>query len=113
MITSSLTGQDMTADEIIRKVNDWMRSFTAEQKTISRDQLYGLIQHPIGGFLNVGLSTLYSISDKSAALVPTFKYSLSDNVDLMAYFSFNFGREGKLYSKLLGNSGIVRARIYF
>ena len=94
-------------------LNDWMRSLASEQKAISRDQVYGLIQHPVGDFLNLGLSTIYSISDKSYAIIPTANYSLSDNVDLMAYLNFNFGKEGKVFSKLQGNGGLLRARIYF
>jgi len=94
-------------------LNDWMRLMAMEQKAISRDQVYVFIQHPAADLLNVGLSTIYSISDGSIALVPTLNYSLSDNVDIFAYLNLNFGKEGKLFSKSMGNGGLIRARVYF
>ena len=66
-------------------LNDWMRLFVQEQKAVSRDQIYSFIQHPATDLLNVGISTIFSISDKSLALVPTLNYSLSENVEIMAY----------------------------
>ena len=94
-------------------LNDWMRLIAMEQKAISRDQIYVFIQHPATDLLNVGLSTIYSISDNSLALVPTLSYSLSDNVEIFAYLNLNFGKEGKVFSKNMGNGGLLRARVYF
>jgi len=94
-------------------LNDWMRSLAMEQKSITRDQVYVFIQHPATDLLNVGVSTIYSLSDKSMALVPTLNYSFSDNVEIFAYLNFNFGAEGKVFSKKMGNGGLVRVRVYF
>lgn len=94
-------------------LNDWMRSFAAEQKAISQDQIYILVQHPVMDFLSLGLSSIYSISDKSLAFVPMLSYSLSENVDIMAYVNYNFGKEGTAFSKSTGNGGLLRARVYF
>ncbi|HEA65166.1 MAG TPA: hypothetical protein ENI02_03400 [Candidatus Aminicenantes bacterium] len=94
-------------------LNDWMRMITLEQKAISRDQIYVLIQHPAADLLSVGISTIYSISDNSFALVPTLNYSLSDNVEVFAYLNINFGKEGKVFGKNMGNGGVIRARVYF
>ena len=93
--------------------NDWMRLFTNEQKTIARDQAYVLIQHPLTELLDGGLTSVLCLSDQSVVLVPTLTYSLWENVDVMAYFSFNLGEPGTLYDKNLGNGGMLRARIYF
>lgn len=94
-------------------INDWMRLFAAEQKAISRDQVYVFVQHPVTDLLILGLSSLYSISDNSLALIPTLNYSLSENVDIMAYLNLNLGKEGKVFSKSQGNGGLIRARVYF
>lgn len=94
-------------------INDWMRLFATEQKSISRDQVYAFIQHPVTDLLSLGLSSIYSISDNSLALVPTLNYSLSENVDVMAYLNFNLGKEGKAFAKSQGNGGLIRARVYF
>ncbi|UCE08808.1 MAG: hypothetical protein JSW07_14900 [bacterium] len=94
-------------------LNDWMRLFATEQKAISRDQVYSFVQHPITDFMQLGLSSIYSISDNSLALVPTFDYSFSQNMDIMAYLNFNFGKDGTAFSKLQGNGGLLRARVYF
>ena len=94
-------------------LNDWMRMIALEQKAISRDQIYVFIQHPAADLLSVGISTIYSISDNSFALVPTLNYSLSDNVEVFAYLNINFGKEGKVFAKNMGNGGVIRARVYF
>jgi hypothetical protein len=94
-------------------LNDWMRQFASEQKAISRDQLFALVQHPVTDFLTVGSSFIYSISDNSLAIVPTLNYSFFENMDIMAYLNTNTGSEGTVYSKKSGNGGIIRARVYF
>ena len=94
-------------------LNDWTRQLTAEQKAISRNQLYTFITHPMTDLIDLGTSCIYSISDKSLALIPTLNYSYSANVDIMAYLNFNFGRDGTVYSKSTGNGGLLRARVYF
>ena len=93
--------------------NDWMRLFTNEQKSIAQDQTYILIQHPLTELLDGGMTGVFCISDKSYVLVPTFTYSLWENVDVMAYFSFNMGDPGTLYAKELGNGGMLRAKVFF
>jgi len=94
-------------------INDWMRLFATEQKTISRNQVYVLFRHPVTDFIHLGLSAIHSISDGSLALVPMFTYSFSQNVDIMSYVNVNFGKKGAAYSPLQGNGGLLRARIYF
>jgi hypothetical protein len=94
-------------------LNDWMRVFTAEQKTISRDQVYMFVQHPVTDLINLGLQSIFSISDGSLALVPVMNYSFSENIDIMAYLNINLGKEGTVFSSNMGNGGMLRARIYF
>ncbi|MGB3341748.1 MAG: hypothetical protein WBB37_09745 [bacterium] len=94
-------------------LNDWMRYFVGETKTLSRDQMYGFIQYPLSDLILVGSSAIYSISDRSVAIVPTIYYSLFENVDLTLMFNFYLGEEGKLFSSSLGNGGYLRAQIYF
>lgn len=94
-------------------LNDWMRMLAQEQKAIARDQLYVFIQHPVGDFLYLGLSSIYSLSDNSLALVPTLNYSLSENVEIIAYLNFLTGKEGTAYAKTLGSGGMFRIRVYF
>jgi hypothetical protein len=94
-------------------LNDWMRLFAAEQKAISRDQVYMLIQHPVTDLIQLGLQSIYCISDNSLALVPVLNYSFSANIDIMAYLNLNIGKEGTVFSKSMGNGGMLRARVYF
>ena len=94
-------------------LDDWMRYFTAEQKAVSRDQLYTLIQHPVTDFIELGMMSIISISDGSVALVPTFNWSFSENLDIMAYVNVNFGKDGTAFSKMTGSGALIRARIYF
>jgi hypothetical protein len=94
-------------------INDWMRFLAAEKKSICQDQAYVYVQHPATDLLNVGLQTVYCISDNSLAFVPTLGYSISDNVEIYAYLNFNLGKEGTVYGKTMGNGGLLRLRAYF
>jgi len=94
-------------------LNDWMRQFAVEQKTISHDQIYVFIQHPATDLLSLGLSSIYSISDNSFVLIPTLNYNISENMEIMAYLNFNYGIEGTAFSKSAGSGGLLRARVYF
>ncbi len=94
-------------------LNDWMRQLAAEQKAISRDQLYLLLQHPVTDFIDLGTSCLYSLSDQSVAIIPTLNYSFAANMQITAYININLGSDGSVYSTESGNSGLVRARVYF
>ncbi len=94
-------------------LNDWMRFYAVEQKSISRNQVYIFAQHPVTDLLNLGLINITSFSDGSFAFVPTLVYSLSDNVEIYAYLNFNFGKESTSYSKSQGNGALIRVRVYF
>jgi hypothetical protein len=94
-------------------LNDWMRLFAAEQKAISRDQIYIFVRHPVTDLMHLGLQSVYCISDNSLTLIPTLNYSLSENIDIIAYLNFNLGEEGKVFAKTMGNGAMLRARIYF
>ena len=90
-----------------------MRFVAAEQKTICRDQIYGIIQHPVTDLIFLGFSGIYCISDNSYALVPMLSSSVTNNVELLVYLNFYLGKEGTFYASNLGNGGMIRARIYF
>ena len=92
-------------------LNDWMRVLISEQRTVTREQIYVHIKHPITDSLDLSISNIYCISDNSLALVPTLSYNPSKNVEIMAYLNLNFGKEGK--SNSVGNQGLLRARVYF
>ena len=94
-------------------LNDWMRFITGETKTISQDQMYGLIQYPLTDLILVGGSVLFCASDQSAALVPMLYYSLFENVELTCMLNVYVGEEGKNYSSRLGSGGFIRANVYF
>jgi hypothetical protein len=100
-------------DYLSLDVNDWMRFFSSEQKAVTRDQLYALVQHPVTDLLVLGFQNLISLSDGSLAFVPFARYSLSDDAELFAYFNLNIGLEGKTYGRSLGQGGLFRLRVYF
>jgi hypothetical protein len=94
-------------------LNDWMRYITGEVKTLSRNQIYGLIQHPITDFVSIGSMGVFSISDQSAALIPMVNYSMFENVDITLMLNIYTGEEGKAFNHSFGNGGLVRANVYF
>ncbi len=94
-------------------LNDWMRFFVGETKTLPSDQFYGLIQYPLTDMLQVGGSTIFSISDMSAAIIPMVQYSLFQNIELTFMGNIYLGEKGTAYSSSLGNGAFLRASVYF
>ena len=94
-------------------LNDWMRFFAGETKTLCRDQLYGLVNFPLTDMLNIGASLIVGISEWSTAIVPMIQYSLFQNVELTFMGNIYIGEEGTTYSSKVGSGAFVRATIYF
>lgn len=94
-------------------LNDWMRYFTAAQKTVTRDQIYGLVRHPVSDLADLGLFGVVGLNDGSLTLAPTLQASLSDDVEVFAYLNVNIGRKGTAFGSNQGQGALLRARIYF
>jgi len=94
-------------------LNDWLRYFAAESRTISRDNLYLYCDYPLTDLIHCGGSAIISVSDGSFGMVPTVSYNIFQNVEMNLFAGFNFGSEGKALSADQGSSGILRLRIYF
>ncbi|MGB7054483.1 MAG: hypothetical protein WBE28_04100 [bacterium] len=101
------------SDHESRNLNDWMRFLVGETKTITRDQVYGLINYPLTDMLNIGTSAIMDISGWSAAIVPMVQYSLFQNVELTLMGNIYIGTTGTAYSSTLGNGAFLRATVYF
>lgn len=94
-------------------LNDWMRYLNTETKALSRHQIYLYSLYPATDLFNIGGSMVCSISDYSLLLMPTFEYSLSNNLTLTFFGNIYAGREGTMYSNDMGNGGVLRLRAYF
>jgi hypothetical protein len=94
-------------------INDWLRFYLGENKTISRDQIYGMISYPLTDLINLQLLSILSVNDVSAAIVPVIDYNIFENVDLNIMGNIYTGSEGKVYNSRLGNGLLIRARVYF
>lgn len=94
-------------------LNDWMRFFTGETKTISSDQIYGLVTYPVTDLLLIGGYAIFSVSDYSAAIIPMIQYSLFENVDLLFLGNIYTGEEGTPYGSNLGDGFLLRASVYY
>lgn len=94
-------------------LTDWMRYFTGERRTLGKTQAYLYSQLPLTELISAGGSVIGCISDESIALVPQLNYSLFQDVELTAFGNFFAGKAGGMYSKDLGNGGLVRLRVYF
>lgn len=94
-------------------LNDWLQFITAQTKTISRDQIYASLTHPMTDLITAGTSVITSLNDGSLSLIPSFTYSLFENVDLSLFLNFNLGKKGSNYDRTLGNGGTARLQIYF
>lgn len=94
-------------------INDWLRFYLGESKTICRDQVYGMMSYPMTDLINLQILSIFSVNDGSAAIVPMIDYNIFENVDLDIMGNLYTGGEGKVYNSRLGNGAIIRARVYF
>lgn len=94
-------------------LNDWMRYLAAEQRALSRNQCYALVQHPLGDLMQLGLSAIYSLSDGSVAFLPTFNWTPLENLEILAYLNLYQGEKTAVFNSNMGNGGLVRVRAYF
>jgi hypothetical protein len=94
-------------------LNDWMRFFLAESKSIARHNLYIYGEYPLTDLMTINNSIVMSLSDRSLALVPGLGYSLFQDVQLTVFISVNTGRSGTAYDSDQGSGGILRLRAYF
>ncbi|MCK4656282.1 MAG: hypothetical protein KAT85_04600 [candidate division Zixibacteria bacterium] len=92
---------------------DWMRYFTLETKTLARDQAYLYSIYPVTDLINAGASIVCAISDNSMLLIPTAEYSITNNLTCTLFGNIYIDSEGKMYSRLLGNGGMIRLQAYF
>ena len=93
-------------------LTDWMRYFSAEQKSINRYQVYLLLQHPVSDQTQAGMS-IVAAGDGSVVLLPTLTTTPYENLEVLAYLNLYIGEELKAFNPNQGNGGILRARIYF
>ncbi len=94
-------------------LTDWTRYLLGESKTIGQSQAYIYSQDPLTDLINIGGSVIGCINDESIAVVPQLTYSLFQDVELTALGNLFLGEEGTMYSKNLGNGGLIRLRVYF
>jgi hypothetical protein len=94
-------------------INDWLRFYLGENKTICLDQIYAMISYPVTDLINLQLLSIFSANDGSAAVVPVIDYNIFENMDLNIMGNVFTGGEGKAYNSKLGNGLVVRARAYF
>lgn len=93
--------------------NDWMHLLFAEKRSITHDQLYAFVQHPLTDLIDFGNSCIYSLSDNSLTIIPMITYNIFENVDVTMIGNIYFGDDGTVYSDNMGNGGLIRARVYF
>ena len=94
-------------------LNDWMSFLSGRSRSLSRDLLYLLVDHPLTDLIGASCSMIVSLSDGSFALVPMLSYEIFEDMDLTLLGNLYIGREGKMFSGRLGNGLLIRARIYF
>jgi hypothetical protein len=94
-------------------LNDWLRYYTAENRTISRDNMYIYFDYPLNDLIQLSSSVIVSLSDFSVSLVPSMQYSLYQNIELNLFLNINAGEDKTAFSNKQGYSGIARLRVYF
>ncbi len=95
------------------RLNDWMRYLAGEQKALARDQLYAMALFPAGDVMKIGFSSIYVLSDNSAAVIPMLAWSVAENAELTVYGNVYFGAKEAAFHSGLGSGCMIRGRFYF
>ena len=94
-------------------VSDWMRYINGEVLTVTKNQTYIHMSYPATDLIDISLSSIVSVSDKSAAFIPTLRYSWFQNLTLTVIGQVYTGKSGTAFGKNLGDGGLMRARLFF
>ena len=100
-------------DYLKYSLNDYMRYFSGELRSMGKDNIFYYIDHPATDLMSIGASVIYCITDATAAVVPQILYSLFQDVDLTVMGNLFVGKPGTTFSSDLGQGGLVRLRVYF
>jgi hypothetical protein len=94
-------------------LNDWILYLIAENKTITRDNLYLYLDYPLTDLIHINNSLVGSLNDRSFALIPGANYSFQENIELQLFINLSLGEDLKSYTNEQGQGGLLRMRIYF
>jgi len=94
-------------------LNDWIRYFLGENRTISRDNMYLYFDYPLTDLIHLNNSIVLSLSDQSLGLIPSFQYNIFQNVEINIFAGFNIGDSDKAFSEDQGSTAIIRMKAYF
>ncbi len=100
-------------DYLKYSLNDYMRYFSGELRSMGTDNIFCYIDHPATDLLSIGASVIYCISDVGVAVVPQILCSLFQDVDFTMMGNLYAGKSGTTFSSDLGQGGLVRLRVYF
>ena len=94
-------------------LNDWMKYISGEKHSLGKHNLFIYSDYPVSDFIRLGSSLIVSISDRSAALVPQFTYSMFQDVDLIVFGNIYGGESGGGFAEDSGTGGMARIRVYY
>jgi len=94
-------------------LTDWMRYVNGEILTVSKNQIYVYASYPATDLIDMSLSSIVSLSDKSAGFVVMLRYSLFENLMLNVISQLYTGKNGTAFGKNLGDGGLVRLRLFY
>jgi hypothetical protein len=100
-------------DYLKYNLNDYMRYFFGESRSMGKDNIFCYVDHPATDLLRVGASVIFCISDATAAVVPQLNCSLFQNVDFTMMGNLFAGKSGTSFSSDMGQGGLVRLQVYF
>ena len=92
---------------------DWLQYFSGEYRSLVKNNIFTYIDYPATDLVRLGLSSIVSLNDESAALVPQLTYSIFQDVELILMGNLYIGKTGAMFNKDLGAGGILRLKCFF
>lgn len=93
-------------------LTDWLELLGGIETNLGRDYIFLRASHPVTDLMELGGSGLVNLNDGSFFLVPELRYSLAENVELIAMLNLFQGGPGTEYGQF-PSGGFVRVRVYF
>jgi len=93
-------------------LNDWLKFFSGEKRSVGRDMLFTGFLYPLTDLLEYSNYFIMNLDDGSFIINPWFTYSLAENTQLVFSGYICLGKKNTEYGEF-PNSAFVRVRVYF
>jgi len=93
-------------------INDWMSVLATELRVLGQNLIFISVDHPVADFWTAGLSSIASISDRSATVMADVRWDFIQDGELWLLLAASAGEPEDFLSSAVGQ-GWLRVKVFF